>query len=62
MARGVMELLEDINAQGTTIVMVTHDPELAVRAQRNVHIIDGQATDIVRKAPSLAGQIAGQLA
>ena len=41
MARGVMELLEEINAQGTTIVMVTHDPELAARAQRNVHIIDG---------------------
>ena len=47
MARGVMELLEEINAQGTTIVMVTHDPELAARAQRNVHIVDGMATDIV---------------
>jgi putative ABC transport system ATP-binding protein len=53
MARGVMELLEEINAQGTTILMVTHDPELAVRAQRNVHIIDGQVSDLVRKAPSL---------
>ena len=46
MARSVMELLEDINEQGTTIVMVTHDPELAARAQRNVHIVDGVATDI----------------
>jgi putative ABC transport system ATP-binding protein len=46
MARGVMELLEEINAHGTTIVMVTHDPELAARAQRNVHIIDGQVTDL----------------
>jgi putative ABC transport system ATP-binding protein len=45
MARGVMELLEEINRQGTTIIMVTHDPELAARAQRNVHIIDGQVTD-----------------
>ncbi len=53
MARGVMELLEQINAQGTTILMVTHDPELAVRAQRNVHIIDGQVSDLVRKTPSL---------
>ena len=44
MARGVMELLEEINARGTTILMVTHDPELAVRAQRNVHIIDGQVS------------------
>ncbi|HEY4554840.1 MAG TPA: ABC transporter ATP-binding protein [Lysobacter sp.] len=52
MARGVMELLEEINTQGTTIVMVTHDPELAARAQRNVHIIDGQVTDISH-APAL---------
>jgi putative ABC transport system ATP-binding protein len=53
MARGVMELLEEINAAGTTILMVTHDPELAVRAQRNVHIIDGQVSDLVRKMPTL---------
>ena len=53
MARGVMELLEEINSQGTTIVMVTHDPELAARAQRNVHIVDGQATDLLRE-PVLA--------
>jgi len=52
MARSVMELLEDIHEQGTTIVMVTHDPELAARAQRNVHIVDGVATDFSR-APSL---------
>jgi putative ABC transport system ATP-binding protein len=52
MARSVLELLEDINAQGTTIVMVTHDPELAARAQRNVHIVDGMATDLARE-PSL---------
>ena len=45
MARGVMELLEEINRNGTTIIMVTHDPELAARAHRNVHIIDGQVTD-----------------
>jgi putative ABC transport system ATP-binding protein len=30
---------------GTTIVMVTHDPELARRAHRNVQVIDGQITD-----------------
>ncbi len=53
MARGVMELLEEINGQGTTIVMVTHDPELAARAQRNVHIVDGQASDLQRE-PVLA--------
>jgi len=53
MARGVMELLEEIHRGGATIVMVTHDPELAQRSQRNVHIIDGQVSDLVRKPPSL---------
>lgn len=55
MARGVMELLEEINAQGTTILMVTHDPELALRSQRNVHIIDGQVSDLAQQEASLAG-------
>jgi putative ABC transport system ATP-binding protein len=32
---------------------VTHDPELAVRTTRNVHIIDGQVSDLVRRMPSL---------
>ena len=59
MARGVMELLEEINAQGTTILMVTHDPELAVRSQRNVHIIDGQVSDLVRKSATLVDTRAG---
>src|SRR5689334_24727061 len=45
MARQVMDLLEQINEMGTTIVLVTHDPELARRAQRNVHVIDGQISD-----------------
>src|ERR671912_765577 len=51
-AAELMELLEQINAKGTTIIMVTHDPELAMRAQRNVHIIDGRASDL-RRGPSL---------
>lgn len=49
MARSVLELLEEINASGTTIVMVTHDAELAARAQRNVHIVDGQVTDMMHE-------------
>jgi len=52
MAREVMQLLEELNAQGTIIVIVTHDPEIAARAQRNVHIVDGVATDLSR-APAL---------
>ena len=56
MARGVMELLEEINAQGTTILMVTHDPELALRSQRNVHIIDGQVSDLVQHGATLSAR------
>ena len=46
MARQVMDLLEQINEMGTTIILVTHDPELARRAHRNVHVVDGQITDL----------------
>ncbi len=48
MAREVMQLLEELNAQGTVVVIVTHDPEIAARAQRNVHIVDGVSTDLER--------------
>jgi putative ABC transport system ATP-binding protein len=42
MAGQVLELLEQINQMGTAILMVTHDPQLAARAQRSVHVVDGQ--------------------
>jgi putative ABC transport system ATP-binding protein len=42
MADSVMELLSDINGQGTTIIMVTHEPSLAARAHREIHVRDGQ--------------------
>ena len=45
MARQIMELLQEINAQGTTIVMVTHATELAARAHRKLHILDGRVID-----------------
>jgi len=41
MADSVMALLEGINDAGTTIIMVTHDTELAGRAPRNVYVLDG---------------------
>jgi len=56
MARGVIELIEELHRDGATIVMVTHDPELAVRAQREVHVVDGQVVDFVappRLAPGV---------
>ncbi|MBU2882759.1 ABC transporter ATP-binding protein [Psychrosphaera sp. B3R10] len=45
MARQVMELLENINSEGSTIIMVTHDQELARRAPRNIQVVDGQLAD-----------------
>ncbi|MDX1403765.1 MAG: ABC transporter ATP-binding protein [Woeseiaceae bacterium] len=42
MAESVMQLLEEINAAGTTIIMVTHEPNLARRAGRNIVLRDGR--------------------
>lgn len=41
MADSIMELLMDINAQGTSIVMVTHDTQQAEKAHRIIEIRDG---------------------
>jgi putative ABC transport system ATP-binding protein len=42
MAHQVMGLIEKIHAGGATIVMVTHDPELASRADRTIQLVDGR--------------------
>jgi len=54
MAREIMDLLEQINRRGTTIVMVTHSPECAARATREIHLLDGKVVDIERP-PALVG-------
>jgi len=41
-ARIVMDLLDELHAQGATICMVTHDPRSASRARRNIEIFDGR--------------------
>ncbi|TPV94477.1 MAG: ABC transporter ATP-binding protein [Myxococcales bacterium FL481] len=56
MARQVMDLLEEINAAGTTIIMVTHDPELAKRAHRCINIFDGQISQIDPEPGAFGGQ------
>jgi putative ABC transport system ATP-binding protein len=58
MARQIMDLLQEINRQGTTIVLVTHDAELARRAHRNVHVMDGQVTDLQPFQPLPAARAA----
>lgn len=37
----VMQILHELNAQGHTIIMVTHDPNLAARAERVIELKDG---------------------
>lgn len=41
----VMQLLSQLNAEGTTIVMVTHSQHDAAYAHRIVHLFDGQVVD-----------------
>lgn len=41
----VMELFEELNQDGRTIVMITHDIHIAARAKRVVHILDGRLTE-----------------
>lgn len=40
----VIEIIEELNNNGMTIIMVTHDPELGERAKRNIMMMDGQIT------------------
>ena len=43
--RQVMELFQSLNEEGRTIVMITHDMNIAACAHRVVHIIDGKLTE-----------------
>ena len=42
----VIGLLRDLHAAGSTVVMVTHDPEVAAVAQRRLEIRDGQVREV----------------
>ena len=52
MASEILDLIESINAAGTTVVMVTHDPELANRASRQIHVLDGKLIDLDAVEPA----------
>ena len=43
--RQVMSLFGELNAEGRTIVMITHDMHIAAFARRVVHIVDGELTE-----------------
>jgi putative ABC transport system ATP-binding protein len=51
--REVIELLERLNADGITLLVVTHDPDLGDRARRSLRMIDGRIDqDLRRDAPA----------
>lgn len=43
---GILDLFEALNQQGFTLVVVTHDENVAQRATRRVHIVDGKLTEV----------------
>ncbi len=45
----VMSLLEQLVAEGVTLILVTHDPGLGQRAMRQLHMVDGQIVGDSRK-------------
>jgi len=53
-AQLVMDLLSALHAQGSTIVMVTHDPRWAEQADRQVSLFDGKIVDDRRLRASSA--------
>ncbi|GAB3032218.1 ABC transporter ATP-binding protein [Natronobiforma cellulositropha] len=38
----ILALFDDLHAAGNTVVMVTHEPHVAARAERTVHLLDGR--------------------
>ena len=56
MARRILELLEEVNRTGVTVVMVTHAPELAARAHRKLHVLDGRAIDPLERRRGAVAQ------
>jgi ABC-type lipoprotein export system ATPase subunit len=37
-----MAVLRDMHDQGRTVVLITHDPDVAASADRQVHLLDGK--------------------
>jgi putative ABC transport system ATP-binding protein len=57
----IMKLLSDLHAQGSTIVMVTHDEGIAVSAERIIHLLDGKIETDVLNGKKLTGKVAKEV-
>ncbi len=54
--RVVLALLAELRASaGSTLVLVTHDPEIAARADRAIHLADGRVVQDVRRGGPASG-------
>ena len=47
-SREIMNMFHELHAQGNTIVLITHDNDVAKQAPRSVHILDGRLTEVER--------------
>lgn len=54
----VMALLKQLHAEGRTIVLITHDAQVAANAQRVVHLLDGRVTEETRGEAATQGKAA----
>jgi macrolide transport system ATP-binding/permease protein len=53
---GVLSLLQDLNRRGATVVLVTHDPEVARHARRVIRMVDGRAIELDAGKPTVRKQ------
>ncbi|YAG09320.1 hypothetical protein NSTC731_05680 [Nostoc sp. DSM 114167] len=44
-----MDLLTELNSQGITIVIITHEPDVAEQTNQIVHVKDGLAEGVTKK-------------
>ncbi len=47
-SREIMDIFHDLHMQGHTIVLITHDNDVAAQAERSIHILDGKVTEVRR--------------
>jgi putative ABC transport system ATP-binding protein len=47
-AEEIMEIFQNLNDEGHTVVMITHEPDIARHAKRVIHIKDGKITEDVK--------------